>query len=72
MKNVTLAIPDDLLAKAREYAKKNGTTLNEMIRDLIKRNISREDDFEKGLEELRNTLKVDSKSKMNREDIYER
>lgn len=43
MKNVTLSIPDELLARSREYAKKHGTTLNQMIRDLLKRNVSSEE-----------------------------
>jgi hypothetical protein len=40
MKNITLSIPDDLLAKSREYAKAHGTTLNQMVRDLLKRNVA--------------------------------
>ena len=33
MKNVTLAIDDDLLSKARALAEARGTTLNALIRD---------------------------------------
>lgn len=40
MKNITLSIPDDLLAKSRDYAKAHGTTLNQMVRDLLKRNVA--------------------------------
>lgn len=40
MSNVTLSIPDDLLAKSRAYAQHRGTTLNRMIRDLLHRNVT--------------------------------
>jgi plasmid stability protein len=40
MKNVTLSIPDDLLAKSREYASKHGTSLNEFIRVLLRQAIA--------------------------------
>ena len=40
MKNVTLALPDDLLQKSREYAEKQGTSLNEFIRLLLKQAIN--------------------------------
>lgn len=72
MKNVTLAIPDDLLKKARDYAKKNGTSLNEMIRDLLKKNVNREEDFSKKIEELRKELQIDSRIKSTREEMHER
>ncbi len=31
--NITLSIPDEVVANAREYAKRHGTSLNQMIRD---------------------------------------
>ena len=39
MKNVTLSMPEDLLKKGRIYTKKHGTTLNEMIRDLLRKKV---------------------------------
>ena len=33
--NVTLSIDEDLLRRAREAAKRRGTSLNQMIRDLL-------------------------------------
>jgi predicted nucleic acid-binding protein len=35
MKNVTLSLPEELLKKSREYAKKHGTSLNQLIREAI-------------------------------------
>ena len=35
--NITLSIPDDVVANAREYAKRHGTSLNQMIRDHLDR-----------------------------------
>ena len=36
MANITLSIDDDLLKKSRKYASKNNTSLNSMIRQLLK------------------------------------
>ena len=33
--NVTLAMPDDLVADSRRYAAEHGTTLNALIRELL-------------------------------------
>ena len=35
--NITLSIPDEVVATAREYAKRHGTSLNQMIRDHLDR-----------------------------------
>ena len=35
--NITLSIPDDVVANAREYAKRHGTSLNQIIRDHLNR-----------------------------------
>jgi len=40
--NVTLAIPDALVEKARALAKKRGTSLNQMIRDQLEREVGGE------------------------------
>jgi hypothetical protein len=39
MANITLSIPDDLLKEGREYAKKKNTSLNALIRSLLKMTI---------------------------------
>ena len=35
--NITISIPDEVVANAREYAKSHGTSLNQMIRDHLDR-----------------------------------
>jgi len=39
MKNVTIAVDEDLLAAAREYARAHGVSLNALIRQLLKQRI---------------------------------
>ena len=34
--NITLSIPDEIVVNAREYAKRHGTSLNQMVRDHLK------------------------------------
>ena len=41
--NITLSIPNDIVENAREYAKRHGTSLNQMIRDHLK-NFSQDSD----------------------------
>ncbi|MBQ9366350.1 MAG: hypothetical protein IJT83_01115 [Victivallales bacterium] len=50
--NITLSIPDDVVVNAREYAKKHGTSLNQMVREHLKRfsqESVRQDNTEKAL-----------------------
>ena len=74
MKNVTLSMPKPLIDKAREYAKKHGTTLNQMIRDLITKQINEKHESRAELiDEIRDELQLKTKNyKFNREEIYER
>jgi len=74
MKNVTLSLPDDLLRKSREYASKHGTSLNELIRTLLRRQVSPEenDPIGKLIGHTQN-LSIQTKGwKLNRADIYDR
>lgn len=43
MKNVTLAIDEELLGKARSLAERRKTTLNAMIRSLVEHEVEQED-----------------------------
>ena len=74
MKNVTLSIPDELLLKSREYAKKHGTTLNQMIRDLLKRNVTDgESSVAKAIVSHAEKTAVSAKGyRWNRDDAYEK
>ena len=40
VRNVTLSINEDLLERGREHARIHGTTLNQLIRDLLEREVS--------------------------------
>jgi metal-responsive CopG/Arc/MetJ family transcriptional regulator len=73
MKNVTLSLPEDLLAKSREYARKRGMSLNELIRKYLKSNVSvdSKSTAEKLLEKRRD-FKFDTKITWKREDLYDR
>lgn len=76
MPNITLAIDEQLLEKAREYAARKGTTLNALVRDLLDDTVTREKKIEearKGLLELMqtSTARLGPDYKWNREDIYE-
>lgn len=42
MKNITLAIEEELLAKGRKYAEKNNMSFNGLVRDLVQKNVSPE------------------------------
>ncbi len=74
MKNVTLSIPNDLLEKSREYATRHGTSLNEYIRELLRRNVRPE--TEHTIDSLLRhceDLKIDQSTwKWNRDELYDR
>ncbi len=73
MKNVTLSIPDDLLAKSREYAAEHNTSLNQMIRDYLSSKVMK--DRKRGLESLlkhMDSVKVKTNVKWTRDDLYKR
>lgn len=76
MKNVTLSIPDDILRKSREYANKQGTTLNQMIRNFLTKTVNAdEDDFEKKIKksiELIGSVDTKKLKDFSREDLHER
>ena len=74
MKNVTLSIPEDLLRESREYAKRNGSSLNEYIRTLLKQAVRKQtSDTVEDLEQLSEKIKINTKSNSwNRSEIYDR
>lgn len=73
MKNVTLSLSEELLIKSREYAQKHGTTLNQMIRDLLKRNVEKEQSSiaESIVAHAKATAVSGKGYKWNRNDAYE-
>lgn len=39
MKNITLAVDDELVTEGRRYARKHHTSLNGLVRDLLAKNV---------------------------------
>lgn len=74
MKNITLSIPEDLLKKSREYAAKQGTSLNEFVRFLLKQAVSpSEYDPVQKLIDQSQQIKVKTKNlKWDRDELYDR
>jgi plasmid stability protein len=74
MKNITLSIPEELIRKGREYASRHGTTLNALIRQLLKNAVQAEKKS-KGKPILDEMMKLQSPQKTiswNRDELYER
>jgi hypothetical protein len=75
MKNITLAIDEEVLEKAREYAKRRGTTLNALVREHLASLVGQDERIEearRGLLELidNSTGRLGPNFKWNREQIY--
>ena len=76
MPNITLAIDDELLEKARDYAEQKGTTVNALVRELLGETVDRERriaEARKGLLELmhNSTARLGKDHKWKREELYE-
>jgi hypothetical protein len=76
MPNITLAIDEELLGKARDYAERKGTTVNALVRELLGETIDqdkRREEARRGLLELmdKSTARLGHDYKWNREEIYE-
>jgi hypothetical protein len=76
MKNITLAVEDEVLAEVRKYAAIRGTTVNALVRDYLTGVANSESRAKKAREEL---LKLAEEStldlgtwKWNREELYDR
>ncbi|MGH6735301.1 MAG: DUF6364 family protein [Methyloceanibacter sp.] len=76
MKNITLAIDEDVLRQARIYAAEHGTTVNALVRDYLTGLVRWE---ERAAEARKRLVKMSEESegrlgpdwKWNREEIYE-
>jgi hypothetical protein len=76
MRNLTLAIEDDVLAAARRVALQRGTTVNQLVRDHLMELVAREDRRREAAERLKRAMReelveVGSRT-WTREDLYER
>jgi len=73
MKNITLSIPDELLRKSREYAKKQGKSLNDMVRELLRKTINENKyDYLNVIEDSLEEMGIDTRIPFKREELYER
>ena len=74
--NITLSADKSLIAKARKYAQKHNTTLNNLVREYLKK-ITHHSDINKAADEfevnaLSHAGKSDKNYKFKREEIYNR
>jgi hypothetical protein len=77
MKNITLAIDENVLVKVRRAAARKDTTVNALVRDYLTRIAEQDDRAAKARQELvelakRSTWDPGADWKWNREDIYDR
>ena len=73
LKNITFSVEEDLIAKAREMAKAQGTTLNDLVREWIQSYVGRAERrraMEKVFEDLKD-LDLGG-TKLTREQMNER
>lgn len=72
MKNITLSIPEDLLIKSREYAQRHQTTLNQLVRDMLKRVVQQKNPVDSLLEKSEQFAVNTKGTTFNRDEIYDR
>jgi hypothetical protein len=74
MKNVTLAIDDSLLERARKLAAERGTSVNKMVREFLARETGTETEKQRkareALVELAKSSTYGMSGPWNREEIY--
>jgi hypothetical protein len=71
MSNLTLAIDDQLLKRARDYAHKRGTTVNALVRKLLEREVRPPgSNLRAVLLEISRHAKPDPDYRFSREEIY--
>lgn len=76
MKNITLAVDEEVLATVRAYAARNNTTVNALVREHLER-IARQEDKAAQARQRLVELSRESKGglgdwKWNREELYDR
>ena len=76
MKNITLAVDEEVLARARAFAKSHGTTVNALVRDHLVQIVEQERRREaarQGLLELmsKSEARLGPDYRWHRDDLYE-
>lgn len=72
LKNITFSVEEEVIAKAREAAKNENTTLNELVREWIEQYAGREKRRESIQKFFQAFEGVDLGPKMTREEMNER
>jgi len=76
MKNITLSAPEEVIERARYYAKSHNTTLNQLMRDYLKQCIEQFEREAAAEDFLRLTEQCSSQPeegwRFNREEIHRR
>ena len=73
-KNLTLRLSDQLIEANKEYAKKLGKSLNELVREFLQRNIQNEEEksWVDELIEVSDEIAVNVGYKWDRDELNER
>ncbi|SCY13646.1 Ribbon-helix-helix protein, copG family [Nonlabens sp. Hel1_33_55] len=75
-KNLTIRLSDQLIEASKEYAKKQGKSLNEMIREFLEGSVKKPADYETPMERLTKIAEENAVYgkgyKFKREDGHER
>lgn len=73
MKNITLSIPEDLLKDVRKYAAEQGTSLNELVRELLRQTVYQSSvNWDTQLNEQRKNVVADTRITYKRDDLHQR
>lgn len=75
MKNITLSVEDEIIDQAQSYAQQHHTTLNQLIRDFLKKTVMPSSDEKTGIDRIfelfdQHPSKLEN-YKFNREEIYD-
>jgi|GEM_PF-6705455 len=75
-KNLTIRLSDQLIEASKEYAKKQGKSLNEMIREFLEKNVKKPEAYQTPMEKMMRIAEENSVYgngyKFKREDGHER
>ena len=73
MKNVTISLPENLLIAGRKYAQEHHTSLNELIRELLRKSVLKSNNhpwLDSTLQLMSNAKGNSEGKKWTREDLY--
>ena len=74
MRNITLSFPDDVIKRAKEYARRRGISLNHLVRDALRREIERDEQHATGvlLNVIASTGGRSGGWRWSRDELYDR